>query len=282
MKTILVSAGVALLVSLFGTPLIIKIFVRRGDGQQVREDGPAAHSTKRGTPTMGGTAIVIATIVGYLVGHVTTGFSLSASGLLVLGLMAGLGVVGFLDDFLKLYRRRSLGLRSGAKLAGQCTVGVLFAVAALHYPNAYDLTPGSAYVSFLRDVGPAIGVEVGHREAGVRQEGAGDQVDLVARHQLLRDAHGIAWIGVVVATDQLELLAVDAACRVDLVDRQFHPLLVGLEEGRLCLVAVDLADLDHALRVRRHECGDQRGDGGCGKGEAQLIHRELLGVRKQK
>jgi phospho-N-acetylmuramoyl-pentapeptide-transferase len=157
-KTILVSAGVALLVSFFGTPLIIKIFLRRGDGQQVREDGPAAHSTKRGTPTMGGTAIVIATIVGYLVGHVTTGFSLSASGLLVLGLMAGLGVVGFVDDFLKLYRRRSLGLRSGAKLAGQCTVGVLFAVAALHYPNVYDLTPGSAYVSFLRDVGPAIGV----------------------------------------------------------------------------------------------------------------------------
>jgi phospho-N-acetylmuramoyl-pentapeptide-transferase len=157
-KTILMSAGVALLVSLFGTPLIIKIFHRRGDGQQVREDGPAAHSAKRGTPTMGGAAIVVATIVGYLVGHVTTGFSLSASGLLVLGLMAGLGVVGFLDDFLKLYRRRSLGLRSGAKLAGQCLIGVLFAVAALHFPNVYDLTPGSAYLSFLRDVGPAIGV----------------------------------------------------------------------------------------------------------------------------
>lgn len=152
------SASVSLLLALFGTPLAMKIFIRRGYGQLIREDGPAAHATKRGTPTMGGAVIVIATVIGYFVGHATTAFSVSASGLLVLGLMAGLGLVGFIDDFIKIYRQTSLGLRSGAKLAGQSVVGVLFALEVLRYPNAYDLTPASAYISFLRDVGPAIGV----------------------------------------------------------------------------------------------------------------------------
>lgn len=62
MRTILVSASVSLLLALFFTPLAIKIFSRRGYGQLIREDGPAAHATKKGTPTMGGAVIVIATI----------------------------------------------------------------------------------------------------------------------------------------------------------------------------------------------------------------------------
>jgi phospho-N-acetylmuramoyl-pentapeptide-transferase len=157
-RTILVSAFVSLLFALIGTPLAIRIFTRRGYGQLIRKDGPAAHATKRGTPTMGGAVIVIATGVGYVVAHSATDTGFSASGLLVLGLMAGLGLVGFIDDFLKIYRQTSLGLRSRAKLAGQAVVGVLFALEVLRYPNAYDLTPASASISFLRDVGPAIGV----------------------------------------------------------------------------------------------------------------------------
>ena len=68
---------------------------------------------------MGGTVIIIASLVGYLVGHLVTGDPMSASGLLVLFLMTGLGLVGFADDFIKLYMQRSLGLRSGAKLAAR-------------------------------------------------------------------------------------------------------------------------------------------------------------------
>jgi phospho-N-acetylmuramoyl-pentapeptide-transferase len=157
-RTILVSASVSLLFALFGTPLAMKMFSRRGYGQLIREDGPAAHATKKGTPTMGGAVIVIATVSGYLIGHAATAFAMSASGFLVLGLMTGLGLVGFVDDFIKIYRQTSLGLRSRAKLAGQSLVGVLFAVEVVRYPNAFDLTPASAYVSFLRDIGPAIGV----------------------------------------------------------------------------------------------------------------------------
>ena len=159
MKTILIASGVALMLALFGTPLAIRIFTRRGYGQLIREEGPAGHATKRGTPTMGGTVIVIAAIVGYFAGNLFTGQAPSVSGLLVLMLMAGLGLVGFLDDFIKIYKQRSLGLRSGAKLAGQGIVGVLFAVLVLQqrFADGYDLTPADAHLSFLADFGPSIG-----------------------------------------------------------------------------------------------------------------------------
>ena len=157
MKTILVAAGVSLLLAMFGTPAAIKLLRRRGYGQLIREVGPA-HSTKRGTPTMGGAVIVVATLIGYLVGHVVTNDPISASGVLVLFLMTGLGLVGFIDDFIKIYKQTSLGLRSGAKLAGQAVVGAVFAIEVLRYPDGIALSPADAHFSFLRDFGPAIGV----------------------------------------------------------------------------------------------------------------------------
>ncbi len=158
MKTIIVAGAVSLVLALFGTPLAIRAFTRRGYGQLIREDGPTAHLTKRGTPTMGGTVIVIAALIGYWVSHVVTRQPMEASGLLVLMLMTGLGIVGFIDDFIKIYRQTSLGLRSGAKLAGQAVVGAVFAMQVLDHPDGYDLTPADAHISFLRDIGPTIGV----------------------------------------------------------------------------------------------------------------------------
>lgn len=140
MKTIIVAVVVSSLLSLFGTPLAIRIFRRHGYGQLIREEGPAAHKTKRGTPTMGGTVIVIAALIGYFVADVITRQPMSISGLLVLGLMTGLGLVGFIDDFIKIYRQTSLGLRSGAKLAGQAVVGAIFAVEVLKHPDGFGLT----------------------------------------------------------------------------------------------------------------------------------------------
>jgi phospho-N-acetylmuramoyl-pentapeptide-transferase len=78
--------------------------------------------------------------------------------MLVLFLMTGLGLIGFADDFIKLFLRRSLGLRSGAKLAGQAAVGVAFAILALRFPNSYDLTPASPRLSFLTDFGASLGL----------------------------------------------------------------------------------------------------------------------------
>jgi phospho-N-acetylmuramoyl-pentapeptide-transferase len=157
-KTILVTGAVSLLLALFGTPLIIAVLRRRGYGQPIRVEGPKSHETKRGTPTMGGIVMVLAAVVGYVVGHVSTDDPMTASGLLVLFLMCGLGLVGFIDDFIKISRQTSLGLRSGAKLAGQVVVGAVFALEVLQHPDGYDLTPADAHLSFLRDFGPAIGV----------------------------------------------------------------------------------------------------------------------------
>jgi phospho-N-acetylmuramoyl-pentapeptide-transferase len=106
---------------------------------------------------MGGIVIIIASLVGYALGHLFTDDPMTASGVLVLFLMTGLGFVGFLDDYIKIFMRRSLGLRSSAKLLGQALVGVIFAVLVIHFPDGYDLTPASTHISFLADFGVSIG-----------------------------------------------------------------------------------------------------------------------------
>ena len=158
MRTLLLSAVVSTAIALLGTPVAIRIFVRRGVGQEIQDELAAAgHASKRGTPTMGGIVIILASLAGYLSGHLLTADPMTASGLLVLFLMTGMGLVGFVDDFIKVFRRRSLGLRAGQKLAGQIVVGAAFGIMALHFPNSFDLTPASDYLSFLTDFGVAIG-----------------------------------------------------------------------------------------------------------------------------
>ena len=157
MKTIILAGFVALLTALFGTPLLIRLLRRKGYGQPIRVDGPKSHETKRGTPTMGGAVFVVAALIGYGVAHVVTGDPISVSGVLVLLLMTGLGLVGFVDDFIKIFRQTSLGLRSSAKLIGQVVIAAVFAVEVLQHPDGFDLTPADAHISFLRDIGPSIG-----------------------------------------------------------------------------------------------------------------------------
>ncbi len=151
MRAVLASAAVALALSLFATPVFIRFLIRRQYGQFVREDGPTSHHTKRGTPTMGGVVIIVATLLAYAAAHLVTLTPPTTSGLLVLFLMTGLGVVGFLDDFLKISRKQSLGLRSRPKLLGQSLVAALFAAAALQFPNEAYRTPASTRVSVIRD-----------------------------------------------------------------------------------------------------------------------------------
>jgi len=157
-RTIIITGVVSLLLALFGSPLAIRLLRRQGYGQLIRVEGPKAHETKRGTPTMGGAVIVLASLIGYLVGHIVTRDPMTVSGGLVLLLMTGLGLVGFIDDFIKIYRQTSLGLRAGAKLAGQAVVGAIFAIEVLQHADGFDLTPADAHLSFLRDFGPTIGV----------------------------------------------------------------------------------------------------------------------------
>ena len=148
---LLVSATTAFLVAIIGTRIAIRILVAKGYGQLIRDDGPTSHHVKRGTPTMGGTVIMIAVIAGYIAAHLVQLAPPSASGLLVLFLMTGLGMVGFVDDYIKISRQRSLGLRSAAKLTGQAGVALVFALLAIQFPDDRGLTPASTAISFIRD-----------------------------------------------------------------------------------------------------------------------------------
>jgi phospho-N-acetylmuramoyl-pentapeptide-transferase len=156
-KSVLIAASVGLIVSILMTPLAIKAFRRHGFGQEIRDDGPETHLAKKGTPTMGGTVMVLATVAGYLVAHLVLinqeGRGVTATGLLLLFLMIGLGTVGFLDDYLKIRYRRSLGLNKTAKLVGQLVVGVTFAVLAL-VENDGGAPVATTAISFVRDIAP--------------------------------------------------------------------------------------------------------------------------------
>ncbi|MEU9126803.1 phospho-N-acetylmuramoyl-pentapeptide-transferase [Kitasatospora sp. NPDC048540] len=157
MKQILFSGMIGLVLSLLGTPALIKLLAKHGYGQYIRDDGPKAHHSKRGTPTMGGIAFILATLIAYGATKAITGESPTASGLLVLFLTAGLGLVGFLDDYIKVVKRRSLGLRAKAKLAGQSLVGLAFAILALQFKDDRGLAPASQHLSFVRDFGWSVG-----------------------------------------------------------------------------------------------------------------------------
>ncbi len=157
MKTILICAVVSMLSSILITPLAVAFFRRRGFGQEIRDDGPQTHLVKRGTPTMGGVALIGSTVLGYAAAHISIaingGGGPNASGVLLLWLLVGLGGVGFLDDFIKIRKQRSLGLRARAKFGGQLLVGVVFGVFALMFRNDLGLTPASTHLSYVRDIG---------------------------------------------------------------------------------------------------------------------------------
>ena len=126
MIAVLIGSAVAFVVALVGTPVIISYFQQRGFGQPIRDEGPQSHQSKAGTPTMGGTAIVLAALVGYGVAHLGSA-SVTAAGLFVLLTFVGMAVVGFADDLIKLRMRRNLGLNKTTKFTGQALIAVGFA-----------------------------------------------------------------------------------------------------------------------------------------------------------
>jgi phospho-N-acetylmuramoyl-pentapeptide-transferase len=154
-RLILVATAVGLLIGLFGTPLLIGLLRRHGYAQAIRDSAtgfPApAHENKRGTPSMGGLVIVVGSVAGYAAGHVYTWSGPTASGICVILLMAGLSAVGFADDYIKIFKQRSTGLRARTKLIGQAAVSLGFAALVVHYPDNHGLRPASDAISFVRD-----------------------------------------------------------------------------------------------------------------------------------
>ena len=137
MINIMLAGVVGLVLSLLGTPVAVKVFRRRGWGQLIREEGPEAHYEKRGTPTMGGLVILAGALAGYVIGHIGTGnpSPFRDSGLLAIGCIVALGFLGFIDDFIKIRKSRSLGLQSRAKFLGQLLIAGVFGVLAVKVVN---------------------------------------------------------------------------------------------------------------------------------------------------
>ena len=154
LKVILLSGLCALVLSLVATRWATRQFAAWGLGQLIRDDGPETHHVKRGTPTMGGAVLVVSVLVAYAFAKVVMWDPPTRSALLVLFVVVGMAAVGFLDDFIKVRLQRSLGLRGKAKLVGQTLVSVVFGVVALD--GSSGAAPVSRFVSFARDVGPAL------------------------------------------------------------------------------------------------------------------------------
>ncbi|HEY2398464.1 MAG TPA: phospho-N-acetylmuramoyl-pentapeptide-transferase [Solirubrobacteraceae bacterium] len=111
MGRILFGGTAALLICIFLSPKFIEFLRKREFGQQIREDGPEGHHLKAGTPTMGGIIIFLAVSIPFLI---LTDFEWRSVG--VFGAAIACALLGFADDYTKLVKRRSLGLRARTKL----------------------------------------------------------------------------------------------------------------------------------------------------------------------
>ena len=134
MIALLVAGGVAILVSLIGTPLLIRWLQANGIGQPILEELAHAHVVKAGTPTMGGLAIMAGALSGYLAGRLA-GQPFTWGGLAVITLMLGGGMTGLLDDWIKVRNERNLGLNKRAKSLGQLVAAALFCTLAIRYAH---------------------------------------------------------------------------------------------------------------------------------------------------
>jgi phospho-N-acetylmuramoyl-pentapeptide-transferase len=143
----LMAAAAAFVVSILGTPLLIRWLRVQGIGAAIRDDGPIEHPhvAKAGTPTMGGIALVGATVVGYLFAHIRReSVAFATPGWTLLALIVGLGLVGFIDDYLGVRAGRNLGLRKRGKTFGIVAMAGMFAWLSLNFVHT------DTHISFTR------------------------------------------------------------------------------------------------------------------------------------
>ncbi|MGV3466943.1 MAG: phospho-N-acetylmuramoyl-pentapeptide-transferase [Heyndrickxia sp.] len=124
-QVILFTILMGFLITVLLSPIFIPFLRRLKFGQSIREEGPKSHQKKKGTPTMGGIVFIISILVTTLVmtGKISEP---SVKTYLLLLVTLGFGVLGFLDDFIKVVLKRNLGLTSKQKLLGQIIISVIF------------------------------------------------------------------------------------------------------------------------------------------------------------
>ncbi|MBU5426797.1 phospho-N-acetylmuramoyl-pentapeptide-transferase [Tissierella pigra] len=134
--------SISFLITLILGPIIIPMLRKLKIGQSVRDDGPQTHLKKSGTPTMGGIIIFMALILTVL----TSGM-LNKDTYVLLIATFGFGLIGFIDDYIKVVKRRSLGLRAYQKLIGQIILATMLAV----YQSSTSVLGTKLIVPFLKN-----------------------------------------------------------------------------------------------------------------------------------
>ncbi|HHU19169.1 MAG TPA: phospho-N-acetylmuramoyl-pentapeptide-transferase [Bacilli bacterium] len=124
---LLITIGIAFLITVLVSPIFIPFLKRLKFGQSIREEGPKSHQKKSGTPTMGGLIIILSIVVTalFVISHYIGNPFTVETGLILLVLL-GYGLIGFIDDFIIIVLKRNLGLTSKQKLFGQFTIAILF------------------------------------------------------------------------------------------------------------------------------------------------------------
>lgn len=152
MFEIVASLITGLLVSLVLSPIAIPFLKRLKFGQMIREEGPQSHQAKSGTPTMGGVVIVIAALAGGIA------FAEKNNEFLIITVsFLGFGMIGFIDDYIKVVLKRNLGLRAWQKIVMQLGISVFLAVFSYNVVGTDILVPftrnyidfGVIYVPFM-------------------------------------------------------------------------------------------------------------------------------------
>lgn len=155
MIALIIGILVSLVVTIVGTPLLIRLVHKLHYGQYIRQDGPQSHQVKRGTPTLGGVVINLAIVCGWLASaiyrHIVSGEAFSLSAMLVLFAMLSMGVLGFIDDFAKVRKKQNEGLSVAGKFIGQFVFATLYAVLALIIPTRSGFPSAQAGMSFIEE-----------------------------------------------------------------------------------------------------------------------------------
>ena len=115
--------GVALISSMVITGMLIPVLQKKQMGQNIREDGPQSHLSKAGTPSMGGIAIVCAVVIAVLAGR-----HFNIDTFIILGSFVAFGLLGFLDDYLKVIKKENEGLKVIPKFAAQLVIATVIAI----------------------------------------------------------------------------------------------------------------------------------------------------------
>src|SRR6201996_6469441 len=148
MGEVLFGGTAALLICIFLSPKFIEYLRKREFGQHIREDGPEGHHQKAGTPTMGGVIIFLAVSVSFLI---LTNFEWRSVG--VFGAAIACALLGFADDYTKLVKRRSLGLRARTKLVVTIAISLALWYIAEHQAHLAP-TLRLRFVDYQIDLGP--------------------------------------------------------------------------------------------------------------------------------